>query len=290
MKKIIVLAFCLTLPACIAPPAITVASLALSGVSLVQTGKTLPDHALSSVSQRDCIMFRATRGEQICQTEIAAPDGAMVVAAGPTDATGTPWPEEITAVPAPLDRVPAHEPLPIQPVQVASLAPIALPAPLEKSVDPESAVLADAPTRAPSPEPAPLLARETRTHDVAITEPFDPSPTPTTIAEPRSDIAAKPKAAPTPNPTAHAENMRHLVIGSFRDGDRAAAHVRRLGDNDLAVVTASVKGRVQHRVVAGPYADADLAAAKRDFAARGIKGAWPIKLRKTPAGFQIAAR
>jgi hypothetical protein len=36
----------------------------------------------------------------------------------------------------------------------------------------------------------------------------------------------------------------------------------------------------------GPYP----AAAKRNFAARGIKGAWPIKLRETSNGFQTAAR
>ena len=285
MKKIVVLTFCLTLPACVAPPALTVASLALSGVSLVQTGKTLPDHALSSVSQRDCIMFRATRGEQICQTEIAAPDGAIAVASGPTDASGTPWPEEITAFPAPLDRAPANDPLPVQPVQVASLAPIALPAPLENPSERETTARNDPTPVAPSPD----LGPATGTRQVVTAMPFDPSPTPTTTAEPRSKMAVKP-VSPTPSTTTRAETVRHLVVGSFRDRDRAAAQVRRLGDSDLTIVTATVKGRVQYRVVAGPYADADLSAVKRDFAARGIKGAWPITLRVTPAGFQIAAR
>jgi hypothetical protein len=80
------------------------------------------------------------------------------------------------------------------------------------------------------------------------------------------------------------------VIGSFRNRARAAAHVERLGDDDLRVLTSQVKGRTQYRVVAGPFTASDLAAAKQAFVARGIKGAWPIKLRETPSGFQVAAR
>ncbi|MCX8231539.1 MAG: hypothetical protein OTJ45_06940, partial [Alphaproteobacteria bacterium] len=127
MKKIVILAFCLALPACVAPPIITMASLALSGVSFMQTGKTLPDHALSSVAQRDCKMFRATRGELICQANTALGlDGSISLAAVPA---GTAWPEKIIELPAPLAPIPEPTAAPIQPVVVASLAPIPVPIP-----------------------------------------------------------------------------------------------------------------------------------------------------------------
>lgn len=288
MKKIVTLAFCLALPACVAPPAIAIASLALSGVSFVQTGKTIPDHALSSVAQRDCQMFRAARGEQICQLDAPLDlDGPIAVAAAPIDATGAPWPEDITALPAPLDPLSEPTAAPIQPVVVASLAPIPVPlpaiaparlSPSETTLDQE---LVARPVAAPSYEslqPANAPAREgAAAPDVARTIAMTES----------SDTQLQ---APTAGATEPAESSRHLVVGSFRDSARAAAHIARLGDDDLHVLTSEVKGRTQYRVVAGPYAASDLAAAKRAFAARGIKGAWPIKLRETSGGFQIAAR
>lgn len=291
MKKIAVLLFCLLLPACVAPPAITMASLALSGVSFMQTGKTLPDHALSSVAQQDCIMFRATRGEQICQTDMTPEgDGAIVVAVGPTDLDGTPWPDEITALPAPIEPAPTIDPVPVHPVQVASLAPIAPSAPVESTAERDPVALGDVTAVASFPGVAPPLAGAANPRPVDRTLPYDPSPTQATPnADARSDVVANP-ATPTHAEPPRAETARHLVIGSFRDRDRATAHIRRLGDRDLSVVSVTVKGRLQHRVVAGPYVASDLAAAKSDFAARGIKGAWPITLRKTPTGFQIAAR
>ena len=286
MKKIATLALCFALSACVAPPIITIASLTMSGVSFMQTGKTLPDHALSSVAQRDCKMFRATRGELICQAHIALGlDEPISLVAVPA---GTTWPEEITALPAPLDPIFEPTAAPIQSVVVASLAPIPVP------------VSMDAPE---------LSSLSGSTFDQAPGASLTAAPVDELI-QPASakirDISVAPKVAHQIVATAtrkvqlHARGLtlevqqsdsaQHLVVGSFRDRTRATAHIARLGDGDLRVLTSEVKGLVQHRVVAGPYPAADLAAAKRNFAVRGVKGAWPIKLRKTLNGFQIAAR
>jgi len=45
-----------------------VAALVGSGVSYVTTGKTLPDHALSSVTRQDCRMTRLVTGDWMCTT------------------------------------------------------------------------------------------------------------------------------------------------------------------------------------------------------------------------------
>jgi len=72
----------LSLSGCIValPPAVQVASLALDGVSYLTTGKSVTDHAISAVTEQDCAMTRALKGEDICsaeQVEVAArPDGA----------------------------------------------------------------------------------------------------------------------------------------------------------------------------------------------------------------------
>jgi len=56
------------LSGCIAglPPAFQAASLVFDGVSYLSTGKSVSDHALSAVAQRDCAVFRALSAKPIC--------------------------------------------------------------------------------------------------------------------------------------------------------------------------------------------------------------------------------
>ena len=48
------------------PPAIQAASFALDGISFATTGKTVSDHALSAVTEKDCAITRALNGAEIC--------------------------------------------------------------------------------------------------------------------------------------------------------------------------------------------------------------------------------
>ena len=48
------------------PPALQLASMALDGVSYVTTGKTVTDHAISSITAKDCAMSRILDGDDIC--------------------------------------------------------------------------------------------------------------------------------------------------------------------------------------------------------------------------------
>ncbi len=52
------------------PVSFQVASFALDGISLVTTQKSLTDHGLSAVAQKDCALWRGVTGEGICQEEI----------------------------------------------------------------------------------------------------------------------------------------------------------------------------------------------------------------------------
>lgn len=61
-RMIAVLALVLATAAC-APPA---GFVALSGLSYASSGKGISDHAMSVMSERDCAVLRAVRGEQIC--------------------------------------------------------------------------------------------------------------------------------------------------------------------------------------------------------------------------------
>lgn len=55
---------------CALPVPFQIASWAASGLSYATTGKSISDHAVSAVTERDCAMHRIALGEQIC----TAPD------------------------------------------------------------------------------------------------------------------------------------------------------------------------------------------------------------------------
>jgi hypothetical protein len=52
---------------CVLPPPATIASYALDGVSFFSTGKSVSDHAISAVAEKDCALWRVVKGERICR-------------------------------------------------------------------------------------------------------------------------------------------------------------------------------------------------------------------------------
>lgn len=57
------------------PPAIQLASFAADGISYATTGKSVTDHAISAVAERDCAMGRVLTGDDIC----AAPNPQLAM-------------------------------------------------------------------------------------------------------------------------------------------------------------------------------------------------------------------
>lgn len=107
MKRLVPIALLLTLGGCAAPIALTIATLAIDGLSWATTGKSTSDHVLSATTDKDCRMTRVLQGQPICantqvvfatgpgpdahwpefSSKYAAPRGASVVAdATPTEA------------------------------------------------------------------------------------------------------------------------------------------------------------------------------------------------------------
>lgn len=68
MRWIFVAAVALSLSGCAIPPIISVASLAFDFASYGATGKTIADHGLSAVLQKDCALLRGLDG-QVCVAE-----------------------------------------------------------------------------------------------------------------------------------------------------------------------------------------------------------------------------
>ncbi|MCK5546077.1 MAG: hypothetical protein KAI27_01805 [Rhodospirillaceae bacterium] len=77
---VVALSGCLALP-----PAIQLASLAIDGISYMQTGKSISDHALSAVTNKDCAMLRALDNINNVCTENGVSDLDISVASGEGD-------------------------------------------------------------------------------------------------------------------------------------------------------------------------------------------------------------
>ena len=71
MRKVYKLSVALSAPFLIAgcgmPIGVQIASLIADSVSMITTDKTLTDHGLSAMTQKDCALWRGVKGEDICQ-------------------------------------------------------------------------------------------------------------------------------------------------------------------------------------------------------------------------------
>ena len=90
------------LSGCAIPPALTIASYVLDGVSYAATGKSVSDHGISAVAGRDCATFRILKGENPCRGEPTELRDPAPVEAGQqaTLPTGEPAPVVASASPA----------------------------------------------------------------------------------------------------------------------------------------------------------------------------------------------
>lgn len=81
VKKVIALGTCaLVLQACAVPVPLKIASWALDGISYLATQKTITDHGLSMVAQKDCAMMRGLKGQEICREDEPGVEGVAVAA------------------------------------------------------------------------------------------------------------------------------------------------------------------------------------------------------------------
>lgn len=54
------------LTGCGLPPALTIISSVANGISFISNGKSLPDVALSAMTERDCAVYRIVANKEIC--------------------------------------------------------------------------------------------------------------------------------------------------------------------------------------------------------------------------------
>ncbi|MFN0043637.1 MAG: hypothetical protein ACKVSF_10560 [Alphaproteobacteria bacterium] len=269
----------LVLGSCALPPALSIASLMVDGVSYAASGKSVQDHALSAATDEDCALWRAVKGVAICREKDGGADSAV---AGKSDAA-----MDETAIAPELLAARAESLDTPQPIIVAqlSLPPLS---PLGKVAAPISAgnqgpIVALVPPIAVALSDAKPV--NTATSSVAET-PIAPTTAqaasvPLMATQPAmatNSAAAKSSAAPIRKvavASPHAKDRQVLVVlASFNESFQAVDAARSLARLSARVIEGQVHGRVVHRVVAGPYTSVQAVQIRRAARSAGVGDSW----------------
>jgi hypothetical protein len=257
---------------CALPPAATIASYALDGVSFFSTGKSVSDHAVSAVAEKDCALWRVVKGEKICRDYKDGERGLMVAFAE----TVTEWAVE-TGVSGINNDDPwvviAPETDLTAPTQglVAEQADGEVSSPTGRwfaAIEPAAGRAATGPdAAAPGDDKSLLLA-----------VPADSGWRPVLTIKPRTVVqtARRPEIRVVlPQP---ATGGRVLVMGSFLEQANAHKSARRWQALDPSVVPSRFGGRTFFRVVAGPFDAEQVVVERKRLAKLGIRDVWSAAL------------
>lgn len=279
MKRIIaVVALPALLGGCLPLP-VTIATTAISGVSYLTTGKTSTDHVLSAAVDQDCTLTRPIFGETVCRAiDPNSPQAheRVVVAAHPGDRDDGDFRSTLD----PELRLGAMR------VDDLEEPPVLVAATLSSSIS--AAVPVRAPIETPGLETdgdeTVRLTAEEVTAAAAVAAPL-PVTRPAslqasldgTVAELSAPIDPWTSPAPALSP-ATGQDGHYVVIGSLRDGARAAVLASRFGDLRPEIRRVSVHGQVWHRVVLGPYASDEARHVTADLGVIDGRQPWVVRL------------
>lgn len=255
------------------------------GFSLLTTDKTLTDHGLSALTEKDCAVLRGLKGEEICRdgtfdaTDVA--DVEISPPAGEPDMEDSAIPQMglSRAGPAPsLWNPPGNQ---LGGVKTASLmeSPAEQKAPLFAKV--ETTSLPE--IKAPAPKaPQPLETGKT------VEAPKAQSPVGSDLDAPvDTPVAAEPaKPAET---AAEVKGGTFYVLASYRRLANAKRFVRTQVKWSPKILLGTASGRQVYRVAVGPVDGARAFQLKARLKRDGLKDAWALKLAKPKLARELAS-
>lgn len=259
---------------CAVPMPLQVASWALDGISYIMTKKSVTDHGISVVAQKDCAVWRGVTAGELCREW---QDGSGTLVADKPATVQPKAPAIITAGFAPpvySDLSPLDANLDDDQSRsdgmmkfVTAVAPVTVPKRLPNVTQPGSI------SAAPLPK---LLVRKRITANVAPKVPK--RSTRQAVSASVMHVAAR---------TQPAAGM-YFVIGSFRNFGNARTLASRHGTLVPAVLAAKLDGTPVYRVVVGPTVPGREKYLHRRIAKMGLRDTWAIQVQ--PDDWSIASR
>jgi len=251
----------LLLGGCALPVPLQIASWALDGISVLVTKKSVTDHGISLIAEKDCAIWRGVVEGQLCRDEIE-PDvlvaenvGKPVLGAGFT-ANPTKRPAVATA------PVSSHTPPAQQVVADQRKAGVKFSHAMSRIEPPETSVPASAPELSETAENRVMVPVAVR---------VEPVPQPVKLA--KWNPPTEPKYL-DPEPT----KGIYFVIGSFRNHDNAARLSTRHKDLTTTVIMAKLGNKNIYRVVVGPVQDGKEKTVHKILRHAGLVDTWAMRV------------
>lgn len=296
MAKRMMLAACmLLLGGCALPVPLQIASWAADGISFVMTKKSLTDHGISMVTQKDCALLRAVTEGTVCRDDDAA---TMIADASQGNVDAAPVATDAVVV-APSAKAA------VKPVAVSAFAPSdgwRSPAELstenlaafetasgvlatepEPAAKPSQGLFAETPKVAadvPSPVvEAPVVEEKIATEpvQVAAVQPAAETPPPAKAQKPWQQLVAA-KHAVVADVAPEAAPKLFMVMGSFSKRDNALGLARRFADMNPYVLTSEMNGRKVYRVAIGASTAEGQKVVRRQLARIGVVDVWAARM------------
>lgn len=265
MRRFLVAAgACAALSGCALPVPIQVASWAADIISVVATDKSLTDHGLSAITDKDCALHRAvTEDDNVVCREVDDSADTVQVA----DVGGAAAPKALSGKGRAINGAPAIEAVEAAVAKAPAVTEVAA---FETAAAPagEQTVV----VRVDLAALAPKAEAQNRPYVKLAALAAD-------AGGPQADIVAqRPRAG------------FYYVIGSFRGSDRAKAHMDTYGALLPAVIQGRIgkDGREVFRVVVGPFQEQERKVAFRRIKHAGIADTWAIRV--TPEDWRVAAK
>lgn len=251
MKVPIAAAAALVLSGCGLPPALTIASYAFDGMTLLATGKSVGDHALSAAVEKDCAIWRVIKNADVCR-DYETEQNELVL-------TAERWKDDSVSGTS-TARVDSSKP-----IMLALADPVVLPqfaddrATATRSIDSRLGIrMPSGPIAASfvAIERGPGLDTVVRTMNAAPRHP--PADTaPIEAIEPRHEGHESPRVAAL---------AKVLVVGSFSQLENAKRAARRWVAYRPEIIRTRFDGMTHHRVIVRPR---DSERAQRQMASLG---------------------
>lgn len=293
---------------CALPVPVQVASWALDGISYLATDKSVTDHGISFIAQKDCALWRGVQGREICDSyeetgavtvaALAAPDGAAASSETVETPQGIENIEEISEI-ATLETASGEAQEPQAPIAAADVGieptasePVAADAGKLAVVEAKPAVAEDQPL-AVEPIAQPLAAEpiEQPLAVEPIAQPTHSEPViVASLAPEKTEKAAVAPVAPggdrilIPGRRSWSEkpgaNM-YYVIGSFQNRNNAKRLVSKHKDLGPSVMASRVNGKETYRVAIGPFTRVEQRSVDWTIRKSGIRDSWAISIDRS---------
>ena len=279
----------LLIAGCGMPIGFQIASLLADTISVITTDKTLTDHGISAVTEKDCALWRTVEGNDICRetddTDTILADASFIPPAFSTDVElpKSNWDATATTTAAKTsNKNIAQKETPEFPMEEPAKAVAALPSLAEATPE---VMPAETELKAWTTVTAEEIYREKTVDVKTITVTPAEVPTPTPLSKPQPmvnpTLAVRPayKLASPARPATRETRQTFFVISSYHHKSAATQFSRKHDQLEPTILEGTAHGKRVYRVAIGPIAREGRKTTRRLLKNSGFGDAWAMTVR-----------